>query len=1055
MATIEELSAALIKADAAGNAADAKVFADAIRQMRSQPAAASVASQLPVEQPGALERPIEFAGRPSEQVGATLADLVPPPELAADLLKVKSPQGGAPTEANVQAIYGQLERTGSIRDVLNKEVASGGLSPTATLDPQQYPVLAPIWEQYKQEMEPSMIGAAARGAVSQVGPTIGGIAGGSAGSLMGPMALPGAIGGAMLGGVAQQEIVSGFQTPQEQQAAQAQAMFDEARARGSRAVGEALPQLATMKPAIGTLQRAIAGDLGAIGAVALGSVIGGAIPEAMGGGTERTVVGAVSGGLLQPRQFLPGTKGRVPIASALQRDIRTEQAAQQGARRVAQEFATQAGGVPEEIAQRLERTAPELTGAGITPLAPELTGNEGLISLGNALANLNASLRQVRARSREAVSRNIGETLQQSGATFQEARTFLQQQTQQLRDDAVAARDAFIRRGDQQAASIVETALATERAAAERASQNLATAEDVLDTMKQALETARIKIASRTGERDRAGALVKGVWERERVDDLKDVDKAYESQRVSTLTSDAKNALEAARQAAGPKGAGLFGDLPEKIKEVLIKLAPKKDVQTSISVQDLRSGIAAINGKIGASMDANEIRLLKMVKEGFEKDIDALGSISSEIAAANQKYRAHKEKYGGKVGDAVRFGRVEDSRTIDAYLSKPLEVQYQFRSALKEDPQALQAVQDWIINDLATSVGEKATPAKFNSWLKKRQVEGWLEVFPEVRPSVDAFAKDVAQATEAVAGAERVQRTFTQELRGLGKEASQLAKQQAASVKQQATFQAKERFKEQQKAIVDSAASKVLGKSPVNAITQMMEAGDPEQFAKDLMRSAAKDGTGKAKEGVKNAMFEYMRKEMARFGEVVSTLENPTATVTTDSFATSYASMNRMLAADSDARKAIETVLGKGSKELGMLDVFRGQLEVMERFRRAAAGQSVTSLNTQLAQEFADKEAKNLLGIFGRIGYGLIPSSLKYGMAGSAARASGELLDKLISVSGDPSGRARAILVEAMTDKDLMAKLLRPLNKDTLPEAKTLIKLYLTPQGAEPQQESQ
>lgn len=1051
MATIEELSAALIKADAAGNAADAKAFADAIRQMQAQPQ--QPVAELPIERPDMLTTALEFQGRPAEQVGATLADLVPPPELAADLLKAKSPQGGAPTESNVQAIYGQLERTGSIRDVLNKEVASGGLNPTATLDPQQYPVLAPIWEQYKKEMDPSMIGAATRGAVSQIGSTVGGLAGGAVGSLMGPMALPATIGGSVLGGMAQQEIVSEFQTPQEQQATQAQAAFDRAKAEWSRGAGELAPQLLTSKVAFETIEKAIAGNAKAIGELVLGGIIGGGLAKLGGGTTADVALGTVAGAGLQPRQFIPGT--RIPIASTLQRDIRTEQAAQQGARRIVQEFATQAGGVPEEIAQRLERTVPELTGAGITPLAPELTGNEGLISLGNALANINASLRQVRARSREAISRNIGETLQQSGATFQEAQAFLQQQTQQLRDDAIAARDAFVRNGDRQAASIIEGALAAEREAFQRAGQNLATAEDVLDTMKQALETARIKIASRTGARDRASNLVKEVWERERLDEKKIVDEAYEPQRVSTLQSDAKNTLEAARQAAGPKGAGLFGDLPEKIKDILIKLEPKKDVPTSVSVQDLRSGISAINGKIGASTDANEIRLLKMVKEGFEKDIDALGGISSEIAAANQKYRSYKEKYGGKTGDSVRFGKVEDSRTIDAYLSKPLETQYQLRAAIKDDPQALQAVQDWIINDLATSVGEKATPAKFNSWLKKRQVEGWLEVFPEVRASVDAFAKDVAQATEAVAGAERVQRTFTQELRGLGKEASQLAKQEAASVAQAAKAQAKEQFKQKQKEIADSAASKVIGKSPVNAVTQMMEAGDPEQFAKDLMRSAARDGTGKAKEGVKNAMFEYMRKEMARFGEVVSTLENPTATVTTDSFATSYAAMNRMLAADSDARKAIETVLGKGSKELGMLDVFRGQLEVMERFRRASAGQSVTSLNTQLAQEFADKEAKNLLGIFGRIGYGLIPSSLKYGMAGSAARASGELLDKLISVSGDPSGRARAILVEAMTDKDLMAKLLRPLNKDTLPEAKTLIKLYLVPQGAEPQQESQ
>lgn len=41
MATIDELSAALIKADAAGNAADAKVFADEIRRLQAEPAPAA------------------------------------------------------------------------------------------------------------------------------------------------------------------------------------------------------------------------------------------------------------------------------------------------------------------------------------------------------------------------------------------------------------------------------------------------------------------------------------------------------------------------------------------------------------------------------------------------------------------------------------------------------------------------------------------------------------------------------------------------------------------------------------------------------------------------------------------------------------------------------------------------------------------------------------------------------------------------------------------------------------------------------------------------------
>lgn len=46
MATIEQLSAALIKADAAGNTADAKVFADEIRKMRAEPVAPTETSLM-------------------------------------------------------------------------------------------------------------------------------------------------------------------------------------------------------------------------------------------------------------------------------------------------------------------------------------------------------------------------------------------------------------------------------------------------------------------------------------------------------------------------------------------------------------------------------------------------------------------------------------------------------------------------------------------------------------------------------------------------------------------------------------------------------------------------------------------------------------------------------------------------------------------------------------------------------------------------------------------------------------------------------------------------
>lgn len=67
MATLEQLSAALIKADAAGNAADAKVLADAIRQMRGAPVAAPqpAAPEVPLGQ-----RVIQFVRPTVEALGA-------------------------------------------------------------------------------------------------------------------------------------------------------------------------------------------------------------------------------------------------------------------------------------------------------------------------------------------------------------------------------------------------------------------------------------------------------------------------------------------------------------------------------------------------------------------------------------------------------------------------------------------------------------------------------------------------------------------------------------------------------------------------------------------------------------------------------------------------------------------------------------------------------------------------------------------------------------------------------------------------------------------------
>lgn len=85
MATLEQLSAALVKADAAGNTADAKVFADEIRKMRATPALPTAlqpsmpaSAGMPAERqpPTTYEKVREFVTPTVEMLGAAGGGLI-------------------------------------------------------------------------------------------------------------------------------------------------------------------------------------------------------------------------------------------------------------------------------------------------------------------------------------------------------------------------------------------------------------------------------------------------------------------------------------------------------------------------------------------------------------------------------------------------------------------------------------------------------------------------------------------------------------------------------------------------------------------------------------------------------------------------------------------------------------------------------------------------------------------------------------------------------------------------------------------------------------------
>jgi len=125
MATIEQLSAALIKADAAGNGADAKVLADEIRKMRAAGDGGSMLSSIGQGIGNLAAGAVRGAG----SIGATL---LTPYDLAMGNTKsIGNPERRQAMDDGLQTIGAQpdslLYKTGKLTGEIAGTAGAGGL----------------------------------------------------------------------------------------------------------------------------------------------------------------------------------------------------------------------------------------------------------------------------------------------------------------------------------------------------------------------------------------------------------------------------------------------------------------------------------------------------------------------------------------------------------------------------------------------------------------------------------------------------------------------------------------------------------------------------------------------------------------------------------------------------------------------------------------------------------------------------------------------------------------------------------------------------------------
>jgi hypothetical protein len=789
-----EIEGKRVKVDAQSEQEASDFALQEYQRFSGQPQAAA---QLPIEQPGMLETPLEFAGRTPQEVGATLDNTPPPKELAADILKAVSPQTESITQAEVDAIYGTMARNPSIRDYFNQQVAAGNINPTTQFDPERTPVLAGLWDQYKSEMT-SPAGAFAQGAKEAIGPTIGGyvgevagsipLVGGAVGALTGAAlgyeqaGLPGAIGGAgLLGatgatpglGTVQTGLIGGYLGGKIQEAVTP--MTTEERARASFAEQDRASRYAklTGEVAPAFVTGAKLGAAKAIGGAVVGAGME-AVRQAQEGRlnisalAERAIQGAVAA---QARDLPDQLRSRA---------LRTEATAIKQRNEM---MGVQTQNVDAAIAA-LER-APEITTAGFQPMAGDVTGDKGLMNLQRILTARDQRLQARDQQNIQAIASELGARLAQEGASTSEInrrvaaamreykagkRATTQQMVETaaseasaLMNSAAEAADALRTQGEQEAGAILTDALARSETIMQGAKTGLLDAEQAANRVQAELDNAYRAVSSyrdsirEQGKRAARNEITKEVLVENFQGEKSKFDELYNDPRIGEAEAPVENMLGAAK--AFKAKTKEIGRQESRVVNAIISSYKKNKTDSLKTLKERRSEIAGEIGEAIASGNRVRAAALGGVKDAIERDMAKAGEANDLLKEVNALYFQFARTYlDGPMGSVLRADNpIPNSQTIDQFFGSKEDL-LQLRSAISGSPTAVKAVTDSMVERMSSELGLTPSPEAIQNWLTKSRPgeatrSDWAGAFPEIAPLVESLTRPIEAATERVAGA--------------------------------------------------------------------------------------------------------------------------------------------------------------------------------------------------------------------------------------------------------------------------------------------------------------
>jgi hypothetical protein len=1055
MADIKELYGLLQQADSAAQSGNTQAIADVqallgeIDRLNAQQPQVGA-----IEQPGALATPLQGGGLPQRAPTAPESDRV----------GLDSPQITPEFASDFRIITGMnpyaLGKTP--REALTGAVAKGALDPSFQAG-QDFGAFGSQWEPYKQEQQSTMLGAAARGAQSQIGATIGGFAGATVGSAFGPIGtIAGGAAGGLLGNLAQESLQAVMGLKTEQDIAQDRLDQERDATKYARFAGEFLPQVGgaavemaaakyaplalkflpvTERFATEQIGKAVAKDIPAITSLATGAALGGGIAGALDYFQSDTIdpgkiaIASLTGAILEPRkqfQTLFDKAARLEIAALKARNNTIQQ---------------MAGDTTSAIDRLAEyRMIPENRvnlGAG------SISGDEGLIALEQHVFNRDPQMRNQRQEALRQISENISGAVEQRGASAWQAKQFLENDFAQMDLLAKQAYQSAIDAGKTAEAAILGDAVRATEEANRIVNQGLMSRQTAHSLTKRNLSEAAAQIRAMQGERALPSQVVletlqnNAAAEKSAVNDL----LVQIPADVQTNFSNTKKAAAEARKLVVREEK-----FAPKVEAFLSRIAGTKKKPYVDSIQELPKVSSMLADEISKAQragDTQQVKMLRELRSGIEADLEAASSSFDypQLKAWREAYRQYAGKYLNNSSEtALVIGSVDPNKVIDHYMKKSGQVKglagaEQLKEALGDSPAAKLAVSDWFMGQLAKVGG--STPENsigaMNKWFNSADIQELLSVFPDAKPKIKSLIAGVELNLENQVAAEKSKKAAEAFASKYKSPLADRLKTEAAQAMADAERQAKMALAVQEKALQEHVAQKFINMQPVDAIASIIgtESTDPVVATQLLLDAAAKDPTGNALQGVKNALFEYIDKQV-RSKAVVSTSNVPGAFKPKD-FESTVAKMADVLAEGTNSRKVIEQILGSYSVEMRNLDIASKQLEILARRKRATAGMSQTTPQKVIESTIEEQFANNTMNFLGRMARGYNKQNV---VSGSLAWA-GDLVQR--AWVGDVQKRAYQAITDAIKDPELLQTVLMEATPQNLPAIRGWLKTYGVP----------